>query len=80
MDGLPGPPGNAGPRGPKGDKGDQGSEYYLILISVPLDIKGSICHFTKLQIHPFISKGRYMYITQTNQSYTNFTQSFYICW
>ena len=24
---------------------------------VPLDMKGCICHFTKWQIHPFISKG-----------------------
>ena len=24
---------------------------------VPLDVKGCICHFTKWQIHPFISKG-----------------------
>ena len=24
---------------------------------VPLDIKGCICHFTKWQMHPFISKG-----------------------
>ena len=24
---------------------------------VPLDMKGCICHFVKLQIHPFISKG-----------------------
>ena len=23
----------------------------------PLDMKGCICHFTKWQIHPFISKG-----------------------
>ena len=25
--------------------------------NVPLDMKGSICHFAKWQIHPFISKG-----------------------
>ena len=25
--------------------------------TVPLDTKGCICHFTKWQIHPFISKG-----------------------
>ena len=25
---------------------------------VPLDLKGCICHFTKWQTHPFISKGR----------------------
>ena len=25
--------------------------------NVPLDMKGCICHFTKWQIHPFISKG-----------------------
>ena len=26
---------------------------------VPLDMKGCVCHFTKWQIHPFISKGIY---------------------
>ena len=25
--------------------------------TVPLDMKGCICHFTKWQIHPFVSKG-----------------------
>ena len=25
---------------------------------IPFDMKGCICHFTKWQIHPFISKGR----------------------
>ena len=28
-----------------------------LIHSVPLDMKGCICHFSKWQIHPFISKG-----------------------
>ena len=34
-------------------------DYFIIYWQyfVPLNMKGCICHFVKLQIHPFISKG-----------------------
>ena len=31
-------------------------KYETLIYIVPLDMKGCICHFTKWQIHPFISK------------------------
>ena len=43
--------------------GEVGHTIYI----APLDMKGCICHFSKWQIHPFISKGTIMVSTSCVQ-------------
>ena len=42
-------------------------ELFILQCIVPLYMKGCICHFTKLQIHPFLSKGRIYIRSQVGQ-------------
>ena len=48
--------------------------------AVTLDMKGCICHFTKWQIHPLISKGTIMYISRVSSINSNVFNAIQIHW
>ena len=48
--------------------------------AVTLDMKGCICHFTKWQIHPLISKGTIMHISRVSSINSNVFNAIQIHW